>query len=262
MIKLLLNILFWASYILTANTSQNTDTVNAEDKIPVNFYLQAGGIMPTGGIDFFDAYGEFIGGRKRQFHKTPSLYAGARLLLNENLRLNISAGYFNAQIEEFYNQQYENKVEKSSRDISQSISVHNIPIVASFEYIPFNLPYKTFIGLGAGLDIGSLKWEELIEPGSNIDQRKGGEWGHDNLLSPLLRISTGVNLMFDRHHPDYILQNFLIELRYNLLYRNKKFFEEINKQFYSEYDALKKSYFLLPAYLELVVGISLNFDGT
>ncbi len=257
-----LKILFFMAFAFCLNAQNKKEESNTAQsgRIPVNFYIQGGGILSTGGIEFFDAYVEHLGGKKRQFHKSPSLYVGTRLLLSDNYRLNISAGYFYSNLEESYFQEYTNRVESGNRRIIQSIDLQNIPLVASFEYIPFNLPYKTFIGIGAGIDFSTLSWEENIKPGSVFDKRIGGDWSRNDMISPLLRLSTGINLMFDRHHPDYILQNFLIEVRYNLLYRRKDFFSGINKQFLDSRDILNESFYLMPAYLEIVIGASLNFE--
>lgn len=263
MANLIIKILFILipAFYLYSQDKNAADSLDISDRIPVNFYIQAGGVLTTGGVDFFDTYFEYLGGKKQQFKKTPSMYIGSRLMFSEHFRVNISAGYFTSNLEESYFQEYTNRVESGNRRILQSITLRNIPLVASLEYTPFNMPYKTFVGIGAGVDFGSLKWEENIQPGSVFDQRVGGDWSHNSLISPLLRLSSGINLMFDRHHPEYILQNFLIEVRYNLLYRKKDFFSGINKQFLDSSEELNDAYYLMPAYLELVIGASLNFEA-
>lgn len=245
------------------------DTIFAKDNIvdtnntkyPVVFYFQMGGTFSLGGENFFETYRDYYGGEKSYFDKTPKFNFGARIIVNQHWRLNASAGYFSATIDEFYSQNYENSIESGTRLIDQSFRLTNIPLTFSVEYVPFDVPYKTFVGAGLGMDVGNVKWNEMIQPGSNIDKREGGDWSTGTILSPVINFSTGINLLFDRHHPEYILHNFLIELRYSFIYRNRDIFVKSKNQFIDEIPALSDSYYIYPSYIELNFGFSLNFEG-
>jgi hypothetical protein len=208
---------------------------------------------------FFDIYKKDFKGSKSSFSSYPLIGVSFKYQYFPHYKFGISAEYIYSDLNESYTEYIDEPELISSRDYIQSITVSSIPILFTVDLVPRELPYRTFVGVGAGLSINKIKWNESISSHFPYDVRIGGTVIDDNFISPVFSFYTGVELDFDKEYKYSVVGGLIIEGKVLYIIRSKKYFQSISKQFSKKNNNFNENYTILPVYFGLNIGVSLNF---
>lgn len=72
-----------------------------------------------------------------------------------------------------------------------------IPIGAQFEYLPFQGQFRTFVGVGGGIELGEYSWNHTDLTTSEVRNQNNANLDK-SLVSPFIRLNVGTELGFDK----------------------------------------------------------------
>ncbi len=225
-------------------------------------YAQIGFSMASESKEFFDKYGELLGGFKTSFNKNPALGAGVKFQFSENFRYCVEFEYLKFKLMDNYSLEIAELDEKWIRSFSQRITIEDYPVLVSLEYMPINQQFRTYVGAGAGVLISSTVWNESVDSNIPRDSRKGGKHYDEVNYFPSFRFYVGTALGFDKIDAKSLFGGLTVELKYNYSLREFDIFHEISEQM-EELDKrknFKQELTILPGYIGLYIGATLNLS--
>lgn len=220
----------------------------------------AGYPFPSKSYEFFDTFSEHFGSERNVVKSSPLLYFSFKGEFLKGFRFGAIVEYYNLFFNESYLQFYEDSFEQGYRSISQDIQMNNLPIYFNFEYLPYSLPYKSYAGIGIGINLASVNWNEDLSSGLIAEKRKGGNHYNNTFISPSVKIYSGLELKFDRESVSSFVNSLVLELAFNYSYFNKDFFQNVRNQFTPIPEELIESYNIVPYTLALNLGVAFDFD--
>ncbi len=258
--------LFVLIFIPAANLAMPAYSQMASNKeeLPYNLVLvfKTGLAVPQNPTAFFDTYNNILEGDKTTLKARPSLGASLYFDLYDKYRIDISGSYMFADLNDFYTDQiYNSHGEITYRYITSDIFIKEFPVILNILYMPFrDYQYKTYIGIGAGISIGSIEWSEIINSPIPRDDRQGGEQYNDFFIRPAAKLTTGLELAFDKNFRALFLGSLIIEVNYGLIFTGVDVFKNVSPQF-DDQPSLEDRYNLFPGYLSFTAGVSFNLGG-
>lgn len=175
------------------------------------------------------------------------------------IRFGVSGEYFAGHYSDFFTQEAFSPIDSTlvgNRSLSESISFRAIPIMATIDVIPSTNQFRTYSGLGIGLCIGHIRWEEKINSNVRNDRRIGGVVFDENLVSPAACLYAGIELGFDKRKKDDNFVSLTIEARYTFLGMSAPMFKNISQQFYNTPENWKDNFSIGASAFSLQVGLS------
>jgi len=237
----------------------NKDSLRRVEKdYHTNLLIYAGSSLALSSESFFNDYQKYLSRNIREFKVTPVVSASIKFDLDTGYRACISVDYFRAS----FNDSFQDSVRAFSslmyRSIYEKFVIDNYPVIFSVEYHPVNTPYKTFLAFGAGIIISKILWEESVSSPKEDDSRDGGIQFDKTILSPALRLTSGLELNFDRKTDRDFLKSLVAEARFNYLFRYVSIFKGLEAEDTKFKPIAAQSYAILPFYIGLYLGLSFN----
>jgi len=223
-------------------------------------YLTAGYVFFAGSKDFFTNYHRFTGGSKSEFIFFPLAGVGSKFQFWKKIRIGFETEFFLSKMKDAYIQELPGYEEKGHRAISQDFSLKSFPSFVTFDYIPMQQQFRTYVGLGAGAVFSDIIWNELLQSSDPFDKRQGGEHFNEFCVYPSARIHAGLELGFDKYGKDNFVGSFILEVKYTMMFRYISIFSGISEQFEEKPEGINKEYSVLPGYLGIYMGLTFNFN--
>lgn len=261
--NILRNIVFlFAIFFVNSNVDcWSNDSLFLARKYHTTVYLKLSSAYNTSSSEFFDIYGKVLGGVVNQFKISPEIGLAVKLQISPYLRLGLSVDYTESKISDSYFQEFKDFESKGLRFIGQDITFRQLPILLNLEYIPYwGTQFRTFAGVGAGVNPSLTLWNERISSNVIYDKRESGDKFNSVDFLGAYRIYAGVDLGFDRQTLDHYLASFILQLSYTEFLGNIDFFEKIRSEFESVPNELFSKVLPVPGYLSLGICISFNFN--
>lgn len=247
-------IFFFASYpSLFSSTDDKGDSYYAV------IYLTAGFVYDAGSSDFINTYNEVFGGKESHFKSSPTFGAGMKIEFFENFRIGLAANYYYGEIQDTYEQSI-TKDGGLKRYISQEFNISALPILLTFEYIPFyEDQFKTFIGIGAGVTLKETYWREFLNSELKTDTRVGGIHYDGSQISPAGRFFTGIELGFDSREKRSFLGSLIFGINISTEFIGTDLYSSVKYQFDGAYPDFNQKTGLMPVYIGFDLALSFNF---
>jgi hypothetical protein len=175
------------------------------------------------------------------------------------IRFGVSGEYFRARYYDNFTQAAFSPIDSSPvgfRTATESIEFNAIPLLLTVDLIPSVNQFRTYTGVGIGLSIGHIRWEEGISTTVKNDRRVGGIVYDDNTLSPAACLYAGIELGFDKRKKDDNFISFTIEARYTYIGMSAPMFKAISSQFFRPPDSWKENYSVGASAFSLQFGLS------
>lgn len=223
------------------------------------FTIYTGYIYGDNSGDFYNMYVNKLNGENKSFKSSLNIGLSFKYQFFEYFKFGISADYIYSSLVDSYSQYVLKDIGLVERNIDDDISVYTYPIVLTIDYIPIEIPYRTYIGAGVGIALNQINWYENVSSSLQYDERASGKVIDDNFLSPAFKIYTGVELDFDKEYKYSIVGSLNLEARLFYIYRYKKYFDTAEQIFFKKNQDFNKNYTILPLYFGLSIGVSLNF---
>lgn len=209
---------------------------------------------------FFDTFNQYFQIDEILVKSLPSVFFRFKGEFIENFRFGIDVEYFRQYFNESYYVPIPDTLGGGWRDYSQNMYLNNLPILLIAEYIPFDLPYKTYFGTSIGLNFQTIQWEESYSSSIKTDTRSGGEHFNGLVYSPTIKLYTGMELKFDRHSVRSFINSLVLETGVIYNYGNIDIFKEVKSQFNPIPNELEQKYSIVPYNIVINLGVTLDFD--
>lgn len=259
----LLNILFVIIIISSAN-AQKTNLVEVLSQFDDNtyspiIYASFGFPFAVSSKDFEDAYNKYLKGGTLDFHPSNQYGVGIKFWISEKHRIGLNASFLNI---DFWDEYYiKGQVAHIYRYISNSFDANLIPIFATYDFIPYDKQFRSYIGGGLGLTIAGVKWFENVYSTYEYEKRKSGNIFKETIISPSVKIHAGVELGFDKNPSKKFLGSFFFEFDYYYSLRKVDIFRNLESKILDFPEELKENYELLPGQLSLNLGLTFNLTS-
>lgn len=251
------SILFLNNDFIYAEESSVKFFNNGEHEI--YFLFSIAYLMGGSSIDFFETYRSELSGVSKEFRLSPSISFGVIYDISGNSTISLIGEMNRAYINDNYDEII-TAGHTGSRNITQNFEIVNFPITVNFKYHPVISTYYTYIMVGIGAAHNHIKWEESVYSSIQDDIRKGGLHFCKNLIIPLIRLSSGIELQFDQKSEKNFLRSFFFDFYFNYFFRSADIFAKVVNQFYYQKEGLKKNYTILPYYFGLNIGFNFNLN--
>ncbi len=258
---LLLILIFIIGVESNAQRNQLRDAKSEKHRFYTILYFSAGTVYGTSAYNFFQEYKGYFGGRETVFSNSPFLGGGTKIEVNEHFRLGAAGGYFNSEITEAI--QEVDTLGNSIFFSNHELKIKSIPIMATFDYLPFNMnQFRTYVGFGAGITLSEIRWEENVSVNEQRENEYGGVYYDEQAVVPTFRIYTGVELGFDKRKYDMFLGSLILEVNFTYAHRKVEIFKSLINKFEDTPESWNDSFLMAPGYLNLNLGISFNISGS
>lgn len=215
--------------------------------------------MAGASTEFFSFYKNELSGVSKEFKLSPSLSFGLIFYLSPYSNIQLLGEINRAKINDNYDEII-NSGHTGARNITQNFDISGFPITINYKFNPVISEYNSYVMIGVGVVYSHLKWEESVYSSIQDDIRTGGVHYNNNLISPMIRLSSGIELEFDKKTEKKFLHSFFLELSFNYFFRSADIFSKVVNQFYLQKEDFSKNYTILPYYFGLYFGIYFNLD--
>jgi hypothetical protein len=249
-------VLIFVSAELTVSEVQN---VSPKRTFKSLIFVSTGMAFSSGSTDFFSVYNDEFSGYKRDFKQTPLIGFGTKFRFG-NYRAGIQAHVLNSRLQDFYEDYVDEGELTGYRQHGQDIEFTDIPVIGTFEYMPYLGQFRTYVGGGLGFMMRNLEWTENIRSGIPLDRRTGGTHYNDIDVFPFFKIYSGLELGFDKKSEETFLGSLVIEASYNYSAGGADIFKNARRQFVPAKPRLKDRYNVFPGYIALTIAVTFNFN--
>ncbi len=256
---ILLTILIYFSFTVVSNSDDATKKERKRNFKSLIF-ISAGMPFSTGSPNFFSIYNNEFAGFKKDIKTEPAIGGGTKIRFEGNYRIGAQFRYIHSTLKDYYDQEVKTKDVTGYRNLGQSISISDIPIIGTIEYMPFIGQFRTYTGAGVGFLMRKIEWLESVRTSIPLDYRVGGQHYNDTQIYPAFSIYTGVELGFDKMNELTFLGSLVIEASYNYNAAQTDLFRTVKRQFVPENAKLNETVNILPGYFMLSLGITFNFN--
>lgn len=230
------------------------------NRINTTLAIYAGYLMGSGSTDFFASYKANFAGNKTSFDLSPEPGLHLRFELNENHRIGVNLSYYSSKISEnTFQTVYSGEDILGGRNLSHDFHITTLPIMATYDWIPYTGQFRTYVGGAAGIAISSIKWDERLGTSIPNDNRTGGVHFDESQVIPALRIYTGTELLFDRNRYNKFKAGIVIEVAYTYIHRSANIFSKVSEQFIEMRQGINDNYFINSSYLSLNFAVIFEF---
>lgn len=210
---------------------------------------------------FFDKLESDFGLTKKEFNLSPNIYSGIKFDFLENYRIGLSADYFLTKLFNSGEQKVKTYEGTGLRYISQELELKTIPIILTAEYLPYRGQFRTYAGIGLGINYGKLHWFEYVNSNIFNDSRKGGLNYDSQYFAPVARLYTGVELGFDKEQNEHFIGSLILEFKFTFLFENVDVFKKVRSQFSEPDNDFNSGYSIISNYFNLNLAISFNISN-
>ena len=224
------------------------------------FFLSIGYPLAAETEDFYDHYSELFVPVKGKFRLTGIVSCGMRVQFFEKCRLGIVADYSAASFRDSYTNSFQVLDQKFTREFLNTVRMSTLPVFITAEYLPLNKQFRSYTGLGVGMVISDIVWNQHVNSNYDLDSRSGGEHYNESHIFPALRIYTGFELGFDQSKKYSYLGSFTMELSYTYMFRKLALFSAIKNQYMNPPESIDKISTILPGYIGLNIGVTINME--
>lgn len=243
----------------TTNAFGKIDTIKVDRKdYHTNLVLSVGSSFATSSKSFFDDYQKYLGGYPKTFNFSPIASIQIKFDLDTGYKISLAVDYFHTGFVDSYNNYVKSNQGFLLRNVGEKLEMDNFPVIAGIDVIPVDMPYKTYVGFGAGILVSKIFWKEDVSSPKENDTRLSGVKYDQTVLSPAIRLTTGLELNFDKKSERDFLKSLVAEARFSYLFRYVSIFEGIKDEDAGFKEIAEKSYAILPFYLGLYLGLSFN----
>ncbi len=253
--KILIVILLLIS--IGISNSQEFQYSSASYKTFLTIY--AGYAHGENSADFYELYVNSLGGRKKSFKSNPYFGISFKYQYFDHFKFGLSAGYLSSSLEDSYTEVLKRNDVQFYRNIDENIKYETLPIMLTLDYIPIEIPYRTYLGIGAGIALNTVKWTELVSSDMINNERISGTVINENFVSPAAKIYAGVELDFDKEYKYSMVGGLILEAQLHYIYRYKNYLANAEQTFFKKSEVFNKNFTILPYYICLNIGVSLNF---
>ncbi|MDX9789502.1 MAG: hypothetical protein WCZ17_00055 [Candidatus Kapaibacterium sp.] len=222
-------------------------------------FISGGLPFSTGSPDFFSVYNNEFSSQTKDIKLRP-LFAGGTKLRFDNFRLGAQFHVYHFDLRDTYEEYNPTSTISNYRVYGQTMSISDIPIVLTAEYMPFVSQFRTYVGGGLGFLLRRTEWIETVRSDFPLDPRVGGLNYDDTDILPFLKFYSGLELGFDKHSEDTFLGSLMIEVSYNYSFGGVDMFNRVKKQFVPAEPRLDESYNIMPGYIAITLGLTFNFN--
>jgi|GEM_PF-6768849 len=208
------------------------------------------------GTEYNENYMGLTFGQFNTYENGTYLQAALKFTITEKYRLGGFVGYNSiTAIDKIYDvdEQLRPIIDNELYDID--LEFKGIPIGAMFEYLPFTGQFRTFVGVGAGLEIGEYSWahRDLVE---SDERKQNNSTVNRSLTSPFIRINAGTELGFDRKWRSGFFAGLSADISITKYFRSADMFSDIDPFFYQGYTDEEITFF--PWQINFGVSLILN----
>ncbi len=220
-------------------------------------YFMTGQSFSTGSPDFFKNYMELTGGTEQTFSMTPFVGGALKVRFWDKARLALSLDYTGSELHEKFTQPVN---ENFSRDVEEHINVSTIPVLLMIETLPLDGQFRTYAGIGGGIVLSHIRWQERIFSTWYEDPRKSGIKFEDRTIYPAIRFSAGLELGFDKRGSEGFIAGVVIETNYSYIFRTAKLFTKIAEELNIGEKYRNETFSVLSGFIGLNIGLAFNIN--
>ena len=177
----------------------------------------------------------------------------------QGIRFGVSGEYFKGHFSDHFSQLAYSPVDSALvgfRSPSETIDFKAVPLLLTVDLVPSANQFRTYSGIGIGLSLGHIRWEEAMQSTVPNDKRVGGVVYDESVISPAGCIYAGLELGFDKKSKDDNLVLLTIEARYTYVGMSAPMFKAISSQFFRPPDSWQKNYLIGASSFSLQIGLS------
>lgn len=210
--------------------------------------------------DFIRDYQGVLGGTSSSFGVPIGARASINQYLTDEISVGLSGGFFRATIRENYT--YEPKPPTTPlgppQNVTQNIEVTSVPVMLNIDLFPARRQFTGFLGIGLGLNIGSVLWTEEIQTSRLLGARRSGTRYDGSLITPTAKLRAGVSLGFDGSVKAKSATGIRIEVGYSFApFRDRFFAGQFESFAVAPPERLRQEYLIDAGGVSIEIGISL-----
>jgi len=241
--------------------SANAISDSSKRKFHTTIHLRAGVAFFSSGVEFFDIYKNEFGGLVNYYKTFPEVGVSVKVQLNDTWRIALSADYTEARIKDSYFQDQTSFGSKFYRFIGQDITFRQLPILVNLEYNPYWLTqFRTFAGLGLGINANYTLWNEQVNSNLVYDKRISGTKYNDLDILGSYKIYTAVDLGFDKKTLDHFLASLILQVSYTGFLGNIDLFNKVKNEFENVPPLFYDGVLPISGYFSVNLALSFNFN--
>jgi hypothetical protein len=208
--------------------------------------------------DFFKTYQTILGGQADNVKYELIFGASFKFDVNNHISYGISFSYLSTSFYDNFSQ-YVASDSGFQRYIEEDFYQANIPLLLTAEYVAMRSQFRSYIGIGAGLNFDNTYWTETVNSSLPAEKRTSGVVYDGNDISPAARLYLGTELEFDKRNDRDMTGSIYFEIGYTHIFRNVPYFSNIEDQFTTGNDLLNEDYSISSGYFSFNIGFSIGF---
>ncbi|HRP02601.1 MAG TPA: hypothetical protein PLE30_08145 [Candidatus Kapabacteria bacterium] len=241
---------FGANIISDSTDRRYHTTIALKASVP--FYLN--------NAEFFDINKTVFGGSTDSFKSFPELGITAKIQIDEIWRVALSLDYTEAHLGEDYYQDFTYFSRKYNRYVSQDFTTRQLPLIVNLEYNPnWRTQFRTFAGVGLGLNFNSTIWNEKVYTNPAYDKRISGTKYKSLDILGAYRIYTALDLGFDKKTLDNFLASWILQISYTGYIGSIDLYNKVKQEIDNNVIVLNERILPLNGYISLSMLVSFNF---
>ncbi len=261
--KLVFKIFVLTLFFISNAKSQNNELVEVLRQFDENtyrpiIYTSFGFPFAIYSKDFEDAYKNQLKGGEIEFQASNLYSAGIKFWVSQKHRIGFNANFVNINYwDEYYIQ---GQVSHIYRYISNSFDANLFPMFATYDFIPYDKQFRSYIGGGLGMTVAAIRWSENVNSTYQYEKRKSGDIYKGTVFSPSFKLHAGVEMGFDKNPSKKFLGSFYFEFDYYYSLRKIDIFKNLESKITDFPKELKDKYEILPGQLSLNLGLTFNLN--
>lgn len=200
---------------------------------PVRVSLDVGSVMGIHSADFFRDYKRVLGGPSSTFNAPEVLRVGVGSYQVPDVAFGLATSYYRAVVRETYLTQpalLDTTVRTPTQTLSQDIALTAVPVFATVDYVPMQRQFTTYVGVGLGLCVTSIRWDETTSVSQAVGARLSGERYRASHIVPAAMVRAGVSLGLDQRLSTTTSAAVHIEVTYSYIPVRAPLFERVASQ--------------------------------
>jgi hypothetical protein len=246
------------TFVAQYNSFSEETTPIYKNAIPSKISLFGGYAAGNRDEDFFKTYQIVLGGKADNLKYELIFGASLKLDVNQHMTYGISFSYLSSSFYDYFSQ-FVATDSVIQRYVTEDFYQSNIPLLLTAEYVAIRSQFRSYIGIGAGLNFDNTYWTETVNSSLPAEKRESGIVYDGNDISPTARLYVGTELEFDKKNESDMTGSIYFEIGYTHFFRNIPYFSNIEDQFTTGNDLLKEDYSISSGYFSFNIGFSIGF---
>lgn len=247
--------------IVQTTSGLSTDKIKSDKRdLHTNLLLMVGKPFNFSYNSFDEDYKTFLKGNPGEFKTSPIASLSIKFDAIQDFRYCITVDYSQSNYVDQFTEYFKFGNMNLNRSLNEKFDISDFPVLIGLDYVPSSNPYKSYLSFTTGVNFSKVIWYEAVSSQLEFEKRITGEKFNKFIASPVLRITSGIELNFDKKSENDFLKSLVAEARFSYYFRYVSIFKKLEEEDPKFVEIANKSYALMTFNLGLYLGLSFNIS--